>query len=185
MTPHLSDAASPGSSFFSSLCSSSSPSCSSRWEVLVVVLVVRDSRVHTVSCNVTEKNNRTHGSHTTFLLPALRVWRLIWLARHILVNHILLRAAHLHTVGYKQHTQQQYHQDFSQRQGGQDLHVDAVMLPSNASGLLVSLAPCQLEGMRWIFPKPLLRCTISPNSLKADTQPSPPHVILLWAVISW
>lgn len=98
---HLSDAASPGSSFFSSLCSSSSPSRSSRWEVLVVVLVVRDSRVHTVSCNVTEKN-RTHVSHTTFLLPALTVWRLIWLARHILVNHILLRAAHLHTVGYKQ-----------------------------------------------------------------------------------
>lgn len=75
---YLSDAAaSPGSSFFSSLCSSSSASRSSRW-----VVVVRDSRVHTVSCNVTEHCQR-------FCSLPLRVCRLVWLMRHILVNYRL------------------------------------------------------------------------------------------------
>lgn len=90
-----------------------------------------------------------------------------------------------------QTTQQQYQQDFSQRQGGQDLHINAfnetiyVFLPSNVTGLLVSLVLCQLEGMWWIFPKAWLRCIISPTSLQASKQPNPPHVILVQAVTSW
>lgn len=48
---HLSDAASPGSSF---LCSPISASRSTKW-VVVVEVVVRDSREDPVSCNVTEQ----------------------------------------------------------------------------------------------------------------------------------
>lgn len=47
---HLSDDLSPGSSFLSSLCSSSSDSRSSMW-----VAVARDIRLHIVSCDITEE----------------------------------------------------------------------------------------------------------------------------------
>lgn len=47
---HLSDDLSPGSSFLSSLCSSSSDSRSSMWAA-----VARDIRLHIVSCDITEE----------------------------------------------------------------------------------------------------------------------------------